>query len=155
MLGRIFPKTIDNEYRGQKAALWLLGLLLFFRTAQSLMIIFNTHKVATQADGIPLDTYPTAAAQTILAFFAASGLLRLLISLLGVLILVRYRKAVPFMFAFLSLSSILGQILLYFVPLVRVGNPVAATVNNWTVVLMLAGLALSMMQRKRALPGAS
>lgn len=153
MLKRIFPKTIDNEYNGYRSALWLLGLLLLFRTAQSVMIIFNTHTVATQADGIPLDTYPVAAAQTIVAFFAASGVLRLLISLLGVLILVRYRRAVPFMFAFLALSNILGQILLYFVPLVRVGNPVAATVNNWTVVLMLAGLALSLMQRKRALPG--
>ena len=74
MLEQLLPRTIDNTYRGQKAALWLLGLLLLMKTAMGLNSIINGYKVATSADGIPLDTYPPAAARTIVALFGIWGL---------------------------------------------------------------------------------
>jgi hypothetical protein len=100
MFQRLFPTTLDNSYQGYRTALWLFGLILLTRMLQSVMIIFNGRSTIQGADGIPLDAYPADAAQTIQALFAQNSLWRLLVSLLGVLVLVRYRTAVPLMFLF-------------------------------------------------------
>jgi hypothetical protein len=74
MLDLLFPQRIDNTFRGQKAALWLLALMALMRTAMGVSVMFNTHMTAITADGIPLDTYPAAAAANIVAMFALLGL---------------------------------------------------------------------------------
>ena len=73
ILSRLFPARIDNTYQGSKIALWILGLLIAVRTMQSVMILVNGYSIAQSADGIPLETYPAAAAQTIVALFTSVG----------------------------------------------------------------------------------
>ena len=147
MLDQLLPRSIDNTYNGRKLALWLFGLVVAVRILQSVMIIFNGYSTVKGADGIPLDTYPPAAAQTVVALFALSGLYRLFISLLCVLVLVRYRSATPFMFALLLLNYLTVQLLLQFVPLVRAGTPPGAIVNRTLLALTVVGLALSLWKR--------
>ena len=144
MLNRLLPPTIDNTYRGQKAALWLLGLLLLTKIAMSLNSIINGYKVATSADGIPLETYPPAAARTIVALFGIWGLGHFVLCLLGTLVLVRYRSMVPFMFALLLLEHLSRRLILYVMPIDRVGSPPGFAVNVILLVLMIVGLALSL-----------
>src|SRR6266699_1831923 len=98
MLNQLLPARLDNNYRGRRFALWLFGIVVLIRSIQSVMIIVNGYYVARSADGIPLESYPSAAAQTIVALFAISSLNRLLISLVCVVVLVRYRSAIPSMF---------------------------------------------------------
>ena len=98
MFENLLPRAIDNTYRGYTAALWLFSLVVAVMVTQGLFIIFNGHSVVMSADGIPLETYPPAAAQTVVALWAQRGLSRLIISSLCVLVLVRYRSAVPLMF---------------------------------------------------------
>jgi hypothetical protein len=74
MFDRLLPKPIDNTYSGSKIALWLFGLVVFVHILQSVVVIVNGHSIAQSADGIPLETYPAAAAQTILAIFMVSSL---------------------------------------------------------------------------------
>jgi hypothetical protein len=147
MLDQLLPRTIDNTYRGQKTALWLLGLLLLMKAAMGLNSIINGYKVATSADGIPLDTYPPAAARTIVALFGIWGLGHFMICLLGVLVLVRYRRMVPFMFALLLVEQVSRKLILQFRPIVRVGTPPASFVNLALLALMVVGLALSLWSR--------
>src|SRR5438045_3486281 len=104
MLKQLLPQPIDNTYRGDKLALWLFAALLFMKTTISLNCIFNGYSVATSADGIPLDTFPPAAARMIVSDFALWGLSQFIICLLGILVLVRYRSLIPFMFALLLLE---------------------------------------------------
>jgi hypothetical protein len=148
MLDKLLPQTIDNTYRGYKVALWLLGLVVAVTIIQSVMVIVNGHSILKDADGIPLDTYPTAAAQTIEAIWAQRGLSRLIIASLCVLALVRYRSAVPLMFVVLLLSYLLGQLIFQFVPVVRVGTPPGPTINLIMFVLTVIGLALSLWNRR-------
>ena len=148
MFNQLLPRQIDNTYRGHKLALWLLGLVVLVRFIQSLVLLFNGYSVVMSADGIPLDTYPPAAAQTIVALFSLAAVSRLFILLLCVLALVRYRRAIPFMFALLLLSYLAGQLLLQFVPMVRTGAPRAQTVNLVLFALMIIGLALSLWRRR-------
>jgi hypothetical protein len=147
MVNRFFPQPIDNTYSGSKIALWLLGLIVLIHITQSVMIIVNGHSVAQSADGIPLDTYPAAAAQTILAIFAIASLRRLIISLICGVVLFRYPSAVPLMFAVLGLNYLGGQVILEFIPMVRVGTPPGVVVNLLMFAMTIVGLALSLWRR--------
>jgi hypothetical protein len=100
--------------------------------------------VASSADGIPLDTFPAAAAQTIVSLFAIWGLAQLMMCLLYILVLARYRSMVPFMLAFLLLEHLSRKLLLQFVPMVRTGTPPGFYINLGLLTLMIVGLALSL-----------
>ena len=147
MFDKLFPRPIDNRYSGSKIALWLFGLIVFGQILQSLMVILNGQMTAQSADGIPLENYPTAAAQTILALFMISSLRRLIISLVCAVVLFRYRSAVPLMFVVLALSYLGGQLILQFVPIVRVGTPPGVVINPIMFGLTIVGLALSLWRR--------
>src|ERR1700704_1858622 len=147
MFDRLLPQPIDNTYSGSTIALWLFGLIVFVHMLQSVMVIVNGHMVAQSADGIPLENYPAAAAQTILAIFMVSSLRRLIISLICAVVLFRYRSAVPLLFIVLGLSYLGGQVIFYFVPMVRVGTPPGVVVNLIMFGLTVVGLALSLWTR--------
>ena len=150
ILSRLFPARIDNTYQGSKIALWILGLLIAVRTMQSVMILVNGYSIAQSADGIPLETYPAAAAQTIVALFTLSAVSRLVISLICVVVLVRYRRAVPLMFLLLLVTYAAGQLVGRVIPIVRVGQPPAAIMNLTLLGLTIVGLVLSLWKRRRA-----
>lgn len=138
------PRSIDNHYRGQKLALWLFWIVLIIRAAQGVSLIINGHAIVKEADGIPLETFPPAAAQSIVAMFALSGGARLVLSILGILIFVRYRSAIPLMLALLALDQAVKELLLYVYPLYRVGNPIGPTINLVLLFLTIIGFALSL-----------
>jgi hypothetical protein len=147
MLEHILPRSIDNTYRGQKPALWLFGLLVLMRFTIGLNSIFNGYAVMTTADGIPLDTFPAAATQSLIALWALLGLSHVFIGVLGVFVLVRYRSMIPFMFALLALQHLSGRLISYFHPLVRTGAPPATVVNLTLLTLMIVGFGLSLWRR--------
>jgi hypothetical protein len=147
MFDKLLPQPIDNTYSGSKIALWLFGLIVFVHIIQSVLVILNGYSTAQSADGIPLETYPAAAAQTIVAIFAVSSLRRLIISLIGAVVLFRYRSAVPVMFVVLGLSYLGSQVIFQFVPIVRVGTPPGVVMNLIMFGLTIVGLALSLWRR--------
>jgi hypothetical protein len=147
MFDRLLPKPIDNIYSGSKVALWLLGLIVFVHTLQSVLVLVNGYSIAQSADGIPLETYPAAAAQTILAIFMTASLRRLIISLICAVVLFRYRSAVPLMFIVLGVSYIGGQVIFQFVPIVRVGTPPGVIMNLVMFGFTIVGLVLSLWRR--------
>lgn len=147
MLDKLLPQPIDNTYSGSKIALWLFGFIVFVQILQSVMVILNGQMTAQSADGIPLESYPAAAAQTILSLFMVSSLRRLIISLVCAVVLFRYRSAVPLMFVVLVLGYLGGQIIFQFVPIVRVGTPPGVIMNLIMFGLTIVGLALSLWRR--------
>ena len=147
MLERIFPKSLDNDYRGWRLALWLLGAVLLMKGLQSVMIIFNSWSTITQADGIPLGAYPRDAAENIVAVFALSSLWRLIVCLMGVLVLLRYRSATALMFIVWIVSYLGAQLLDLWAPLMRVGTPPGVWVNLSLFVVMVVGLIFSTIRR--------
>lgn len=148
IFGRLFPARIDNAYQGSRIALFILGLLIAVRTMQSVMILVNGYSIAQSADGIPLETYPAAAAQTIVALFTLSAVNRVVISLICVVVLVRYRRAVPLMFLLLLVTYAAGQLVGRVIPIVRIGQPPAAIMNLTLLGLTIIGLVLSLWKRR-------
>jgi hypothetical protein len=147
MFDKLLPQPIDNTYSGLKIALWLLGLIVLVHTLQSVLVLVNGYSIAQSADGIPLDIYPADAAQTILSIFMTASLRRLIISLICAVVLFRYRSVVPLMFVVLCLNYLGGQVILQFVPIVRVGTPPGVVVNLIMFGLTIVGLALSLWRR--------
>ena len=144
MFNVILPRQVDNTYRGYKLALWLFGLLVLMKTVISLATIFNGYTAASSADGIPLDTFTPASARAVVSLFALWGLAQLMICLLCVLLLVRYRAMVSFMFALFLPEHLSRKLILQIMPIDTTGAPPGYFINLGLLTLMIVGLALSL-----------
>jgi hypothetical protein len=144
------PRQVDNTYRGQRLALWLFGLLLLVRGAMGLNSIFNGRSVASSADGIPLDRFTPAGAQTVVALFALLGLSRLVLTVIGVVVLLRYRTLVSFMFALFLLEQLSRYLIVQQIPIPRTGTPPGSAINLGILAVTVLGLTLSLLQRSHA-----
>jgi len=144
MLKQLLPRQVDNTYHGRKLALWLFAVVVLMKLLMSLNSIFNGRYVATSADGIPLDTFTPAAAETVVALFAIWAVAQLIICLLCMVVLARYRAMIPLLFTFLLLEHLGRKLSLQFIPIVRTGTPPGFIVNLLLLALIVAGLILSL-----------
>ena len=110
MLNRLFPKQVDNRFDGHRAALWLLGLFIALKLVMSVNSIFNTASIAT-GDGIPLDSFGPEAAREVLTLFALMALGQLMLALIALTVLLRYRALVPFICLLLLGERLAGRLI--------------------------------------------
>ena len=150
MLDRLLPARIDNSYRGYKFALWLYSLMVFLKTIISCNAIFNGHMVASQADGIPLASFSADSAGVIVALFALLGLADLMLCLVGIVVMLRYRALVPFMFTLFLLDFVCKKVILALLPIVSSNEPAGLIVTAVLLAVMVAGFVLSLKERNRA-----
>jgi hypothetical protein len=150
LLDRLLPERADNAYHGHRLAPWIFGALVLLKTVIGVNSIFLGHRVATSADGIPLDSFPAAAAGTVISMFAVLGLSRLVMSLLSVLVLLRYRSLIPLMFVLQLLEHLGSRLIHHFLPFATTGRPVGSLVTQVLLALMVVGLILSLWRRDRA-----
>lgn len=144
MIQALIPKRADNTYSGHKLALWLFGFIVFFKTAIGGGTLFNGRAAAMNADGIPLDTFGSAGAQAFISIFAAWGLSQLMLSAIAILVLVRYRSLVPFMFVLLLVEHVVRRVIFIVLPMPRVGAAPGFWINMALVGIMAVGLLLSL-----------
>lgn len=109
MFSRIFPKQIDNAYRGHWLALVILAVILVFRSLMCFNGIFDTPQIATAADGIPVAHFTPDAAQVVLSLFSLLAASNFMPVLLGLFALLRYRAMVPFVYLLLLLQSLVSR----------------------------------------------
>lgn len=147
MLGQLLPPRLDNSYHGSRVAPWLLGLVVTIKLLQSVMSVFLGATVASTADGVPLDSYTPAAAQTVIAMFALLGSARLPFYALCLLVLAKYRSAIPLMLALFSLDYVTRSLVLYYLPIERTGATGGLVVNQVLFAVMLVALVLSLRRR--------
>lgn len=100
MIKSLFPAIADNQYRGRWSALIFFIPALFMKAAigwnmAGLNPYFEPAAILTEMDGIPLNSFVPEAREAILFFAMAWGFSMVLISLVGVLALVRYRALLP------------------------------------------------------------
>jgi hypothetical protein len=139
MLERIFPKQFDNSFRGHFLAVWLFGIAMLMELAMGTNSLVNTRTVASLADAIPLDRYSNGGAETVIALFALAGLFRVLLAIQGLLVVVRYRSMIPFMFLVLLILHLGSKVLLVIHPIARSGVP-SAQLGSAFVYLIIAML---------------
>jgi hypothetical protein len=145
MLNRIFPKRLDNRYRGHWLALWLFVLVVLLRFSQGVDSIAFTHKVATTADAIPLDSYGAAAAATVVALFALLGLYLSILPVLGIIVLVRYRAMIPLVYLLMLAVMIASRIVVLLHPTETTGSvSIGSAVNLGILAALAVGFVLSL-----------
>ena len=150
MLGLLFPRVIDNRFRGQWLGFWLLApvLVLKFGIAAGSIL---TPGQANKADAIDLSTYSKAALQGEMTSTALLGLLHLCIALVGVLAMVRYRAMVPLVFLWLLIEFLGRRVVLGLYPIERTPGLASGSIVNLVLLAMLVlGLALSLWPRRNA-----
>lgn len=149
MLDRLLPSPASFTYRGHRVALWLAAFLVLFRAAIGVRAVFDGHYVAAIADGIPIDSYAPAAARTVLALVANLGLSQLAMAAVGLLIVFRYRAALPGYLLLLVIEFLARKGIAYMLPIQRVGGEGGGILNWILFALLLTALALSLRVRPR------
>ena len=144
MLERLFPPSIDNVYRGPKIALWLFGSVVLLKGGVGLGTILNGRSAAISTDGIPLDTFSPAGEQAFVALLAAWGLSQVMLNALGLLVLIRYRSMVAFMFAVLLFEHLARRAIFWALPMPRAEHAPGYLINLVFVAIMITGLVLSL-----------
>lgn len=145
MLNRFFPERIDNTFRGNVVALWLFVPIVLMKVGVSLAHIFRADGGAQSVSTIPLDTYPSGAAQNIVGIFARLGLEQLMMGALLLIVLLRYRSMIPLIYLLLVAQYAAHEWIIRMKPLVLAGTSGARTMALVFAALCVAGLVLSMM----------
>ncbi|RKZ13282.1 hypothetical protein DRQ53_13575 [bacterium] len=155
MVSLLFPKVMDNKYRGQWLGLvffvpvLLLKLMMGFNVA-GLNPVIAVHDILQDVDGIPLDTYSTAAVTDLIFFANAWGLSLLTICLVGVIAFIRYRSMIPITILLLTVEQVGRKAMSIADSGLGIGPDMSAgNIINWTLsVVLLVALALSTTRRR-------
>lgn len=153
MLGLLFPRVIDNRFRGQWLGFWLLASVLFLKIGIAFGSIL-TPRQANKADAIDLSTFSHAAMRDAETSTALLGLLHLCIGLICLLAMIRYRAMVPLIYLWLVFEFLGRRVILGLYPIERTPGPSSGSIVNLVLIAMLAvGLALSIWRRHDAPDG--
>ena len=153
MLSRIFPKQIDNDYRGYQLAVWLLALLLLMKifavvSASGLNPFWTSRDFLQGVEKVPLDNFGRSAADAAILLFAWWGFTALILTVLGLIAVVRYRAMIPLIYLLTVLNHIGQQMLTDSSPVVgmlgaHASRPLIA------IAVLLIGFAMSLTTPRR------
>jgi hypothetical protein len=147
MLDRIFPKQFDNAYRGHWLAIWIFVPVMLVKAIQGVNSVVMTRRVMTTADGIPLDSFNAAGAEAAVAMFALLGFYLLILPLQSVVVMIRYRAMIPFMYLMLLIQQLGVRVLVLMRPVAGSGAaPIGLTINLVIVALTIIGFVLALLK---------
>lgn len=146
MLERLFPAQADNQYRGLRPGLWLLFPVVLLKFVMGFNSVINTARIAHDADGIPLESFSAEAARTVVELFALVGFSNVLIALICIVVVARYRSLVPAAWFFLLVDGIGRRLIDVFRSPGPIADP-ALLLSVLMAALILAGMAMSMVRR--------
>lgn len=144
MLDRLFPKQLDNDYRGHPLALWLFVPVTAVTLGRSLVHMFFADGGAKSIASIPLDAMTSNGAAAVILIFALWGLSQLLLGLLYVVVLWRYRALLSLMYLLLILEYAGRLALGAWKPMETLERPPGAMGSVLFLVLGVAMFALSL-----------
>jgi hypothetical protein len=153
MFETLFPRIADNHFRGRRPALWLFGLMLL-KIAMGLNVMANAPSVAQSADGVPVDSFGAAAGAAFLFAFAAWGLCQLVLGLVSLVVLLRYRSLIPLMFLALLIEQLGRMGLRLYWPIERLPDAPGTAINIALSAVMALGLVLSLWRPHKETAGA-
>lgn len=157
MLNRLFPRQIDNAYQGNVLAIWLLVPVVGLKTLMGFNVAglnpwVSSRFVLQSADGIPVDSFPPQAASVTAFMFQSWGLALLVLALLGVIALLRYRAMLPLMYLALGVEQIGRKLISVISPIVQTeassGISLGAWINWGLSAALVIGFALSLAPRR-------
>lgn len=151
MLGLLFPRLIDNRFRGQWLGYWLMVPVLFLKLGVAAASILTPGQ-ANKADAIDSSSYSAAALRDAMTSTALLGLLHLCIGLFCVIAMVRYRAMMPLIYLWLLAEFLGRRVILELYPIERTPGPSSGSILNLVLLGMMGlGFALSVWPRRDGL----
>ena len=150
MLRVLFPRVIDNSFRGQWLGFWLLAPVLVLKLGIGVASLLTPQR-ANSADAIDVSSFSDAALRSEATATALLGLLHLAIGLMGVLAMIRYRAMVPLIYLWLIAEFLGRRVVLALYPIDRAAGMSSGSIVNIVLLSMMAlGLLLSLWPRRNA-----
>ena len=157
MLSRLFPRTIDNSYQGHVAAVWLFVPVVLLKTVMGFNVSglnpwVTSRYILQSADGVPVDSFSAYGASVIVFMFASWGLCLLILALLSIVALIRYRAMLPLMILAMTLEQVGRKGIALINPILSSGDGhlSAGFWINWTLsAALLLSLALSVLKARK------
>jgi hypothetical protein len=120
---RVFPKQLDNSFRGNRIAVIVFALITVFTLARSCIHIFAPDGGASSIAGINTSVEGSS---NVISMFAFWGLAQLLMGLVYLAVFFRYKSLIPFMYM-LIIIEYSGRVLIGMVkPLIVSHTPPGA-----------------------------
>jgi hypothetical protein len=120
---RVFPKQLDNSFRGNRIAVIVFALITVFTLARSCVHIFAPDGGASSIAGINTSV---EGGSNVISMFAFWGLAQLLMGLVYLAVFFRYKSLIPFMYM-LIIIEYSGRVLIGMVkPLIVSHTPPGA-----------------------------
>ncbi len=107
----------NNNYLGSKISLYYLVVLACMFTFRGCVHYFAPDGGSGIIAGIPIETYPEGAVQTIINAFGVYGIYHLIEAVLAWLIIFRWRAMIPLFLLFVMATQALGVVLVTVKPL--------------------------------------
>lgn len=105
MLEQLFPRYLDNQFRGHLLALWLFIPITFGKMLGGLSYLLASEVRASE----PLDSLTIEGDSGFADIVAQVGLSELSLGLVFLVVLFRYRSMIPLMYALLLVSILLEK----------------------------------------------
>ncbi|HEX8904774.1 MAG TPA: hypothetical protein VF771_08035, partial [Longimicrobiaceae bacterium] len=142
----------DNRFPGRRLGYWLFALMLL-KIVMGLNVMANAPSVARSADGVPVESFGTAARAAFSFVFAAWGLGQLVLGLASLVVLLRYRSLVPLMFLALLIEQLGRMGLRLYWPVERIPDAPGTAINIALSAVMVLGFALSIWRPRTEMAG--
>ena len=150
IIERIFPKNLNNNYKGYKIALYVFYALTALTLWRSQHHLFAPDGGAQSIATIPLDTFTTSGAAAVVGVFGLWGLSQLIISIVYLIVSLRYRAMIPLMYLLMFVEYFVRTVYFPLVkPIPTVGTAPGATGNLPLMIVALVMLGLSVITPKK------
>jgi hypothetical protein len=137
----ILPPKIDNTLRGWKLPYYVFALVALISTVRSFIHLLSPDGGAGTIAGMDLSV---AGASGIIFAFALWGSSQLLMAIVQLLVIIRYRSLVPFMYVLLILEVLLREWIGRMKPVTFAHTPPGAISNQLLLPLAALMLVLSL-----------
>lgn len=150
IIERIFPKVINNEFKGYKIALYVFYALTAVTIWRSQHHMFAPDGGAQSIATIPLDTFTDKGSAAVIGIFSLWGLSQLIIGIMYLVSSIRYRSMIPMWYLLMFVEYLFrGTYVSMVKPVPTVGTAPGAKGNLPLMIIALIMFVLSVMTPRK------
>ena len=142
---RVFPKQLDNSFRGNRIAVVVFALITVFTLVRSCIHIFAPDGGASSIAGINTSV---EGGSNIISMFALWGLAQLLIGLVYVVVFFRYKSLIPFMYI-LIIIEYSGRVLIGMAKPLIVSHTPPGAIGDYILIPLAIVMLILCLKRSR------
>jgi hypothetical protein len=142
---RVFPKQLDNSFRGNRIAVIVFALITVFTLARSCVHIFAPDGGASSIAGINTSV---EGGSNVISMFAFWGLAQLLMGLVYLAVFFRYKSLIPFMYM-LIIIEYSGRVLIGMVKPLIVSHTPPGAIGDYILIPLAIVMLILCLKRSR------